>query len=725
VETATNSLPPTPHTRPRSLFHRIGPFLVIAGFVLAVLYRLVLLGEALYWGDIYLYFYPLEQHVGTSIRAGELPLWNPYVLCGQPLVGNPQSWVFYPSTLLLTFLPVWLYFTVNTLLHLVIAGVGTYLFTRRLTADRLGAILAGITYAASGFLIARLQFPTMVQSAAYLPWLLIMVDRIIDRPRIWHAALLALMVMLELLAAHTQLAYMSFGCATLYALARLYQIRRHKGRARRAFGEMVGALVVGILGASVQLLPALQLFGLSTRERLTFTQANRFLFLPEHLVNFIFPRYYGDPALGDYWGEGNLWEPCVYLGILPLVLAGYAVYRSARRPAVRFFALAGLIALWLAMGRFGGIFWLAYYAVPGLASFHDPARFTFITTFAFAVLAAIGLRALRERGVQDRYRAAIVALAALNLWAFSAHLDPTLDPASFAYRSRVLAYTPSRGEGRVFTALRDTVWKRYLNYSDYGPDSARYAHELTDTLAPNIGMRFGVEEGSGYEPVPIRAVTQVDGLVRQALDRQSPELPRLLALFNAHTLLLPQSTRFPHPELRHENARGVTALTVKEQTPRAWLVRKTVRIDGAERALAALTSPDFDPFRTAVVSGSNGLGDHTGTTAPRADTVSFLRSDAHRIVVDVNARPDAAFLVWSAAWYPGWRVAIDGSPALLEQANHAFCGVVVPAGRHRVEFRYDPVAVRLGLYLTLIAAAVILGSLTYGAVVRPHERRLR
>jgi hypothetical protein len=691
----------------------------------AILFRLVLLGESLYWGDIYLYFYPLEHYVSTALRSGELPLWNPYVLCGQPLVGNPQSWVFYPTTALLYFMPVWLYFTVNTVIHLLIAGVGTYLFTRRLTADRLGAILAAITYAGSGFLIARLQFPTMVQSAAYLPWLLIMVDRIIDRPRIWHAALLGLMVALELLAAHTQLAYMSFGCATLYALARLYQIRKHRSRALRALSEMAGAFVVGILGASVQLVPALQLFGLSTRERLSFSQANRFLYLPEHLINFLLPRYYGDPASGNYWGEGNLWEPCVYIGILPLVLAGYAVYRAARRPAVRFFALAGFIALWLAMGRFGGIFWLAYYVVPGLASFHDPARFTFITTFAFAVLAAIGLRALRERGLHDRYRVLIVALAALNLWAFSAYLNPTLDPVAFEYRPRVLAYTPQRGEGRVFTALRDTVWKRYLNYSDFGPDSARYAHELTDTLAPNIGMRFGVEEGSGYEPVPVRSITEVDGLVREALRRQSPQLPMLLGLFNTQTLLLPQSTRYPHPAVSQENARGVTALRIELPMPRAWVVRSTVRVDGSERALAALTAQDFDPRNTAVVSGSQGLGEKPEFPTEVSGSVSRARSESHRFHAEVDAGPEAAFLVWSAAWYPGWKVSVDGELAKLERTNHAFSGVVVPPGRHHVAFRYDPMAVRIGLYITLASLALIVCGLSYGIIVRPLERRIR
>src|SRR5690349_20681505 len=127
-----------PNSRPAGLLSspriaRVVPAVAITAFGIALLYPLVLRGDALYWGDLSLYFYPLESFVREQLRAGVIPLWNPYVLCGQPLVGNPQSWVFYPTTALLPSMPVWLYFTVNTLLHLCLAGGGTYLFLRRLS----------------------------------------------------------------------------------------------------------------------------------------------------------------------------------------------------------------------------------------------------------------------------------------------------------------------------------------------------------------------------------------------------------------------------------------------------------------------------------------------------------------------------------------------------------------------------------------------------------------
>lgn len=706
------------HSR-RVVLLRARPPLAIAAFVILLLYPLTLLGQALYWGDLFLYFYPMEQLVRDSLLSGRIPLWNPYVFCGQPLVGNPQSWVFYPSTALLALLPVWLYFTVSAAMHLLLAGWGTYLYLRRIAGDRTAAALGGVVYAGSGFLLARLQFPTMIQTAAYLPWLLLLVDRLVDRPQVGYAALMAAVVALSLMAAHAQVAYMAFGCAALYAVARLWQARRNRARMKNAFLWMVGGLAVGVVAASVQLLPTLQLFAESTRTRLTWDEANRFVLHPQELLNFVTPRFFGDPARGDYWGQGNMWEPCVYVGLLPLILAGYAVARGSRRLAVRFYALLAAISVLLALGKFGGVYWIAYLFVPGIQSFHDPARFTFLATFGLAVLAALGLRSARDAGLTARARTVIAVVAAADLLWFSSGINPTLRASAFGYRPRVLAYVPRPGEGRVATRLREEVWSRFVNYADYGPDSARYAHELADTLSPDVGMRFQVEEASGYEPVPVRAMFELDELLKDTLSRQSGALPKLLSLQNAHTLLLPQATRYPQPGFRRLPTRGVTALQLADPMPRAWLVRRTVRVDGSQRSLSAVAEEDFDPRLMAVVSDGSGLLETNLNALDRTPTQPVQRRfspGSEAFDVDVGDR--AAYLVVSATCYPGWRATIDGRRARLVRTNHAFLGMVVPPGRHTVRLTYSPAAFRVGLYLSLVAAAATIAGLTVGLVAR-------
>src|SRR6266508_7051746 len=56
--------------------------------------------------DAYLYFYPLREYTAARLRAGELPLWNPYLFMGVPHLANPQAAVFYPGS--------WLYLLLAT-----------------------------------------------------------------------------------------------------------------------------------------------------------------------------------------------------------------------------------------------------------------------------------------------------------------------------------------------------------------------------------------------------------------------------------------------------------------------------------------------------------------------------------------------------------------------------------------------------------------------------------
>jgi hypothetical protein len=70
---------------------------------------------------------------------------------------------------------------------------------------------------------------------------------------------------------------------------------------------------------------------------------------------------------------------------------------------------------------------------------------------------------------------------------------------------------------------------------------------------------------------------------------------------------------------------------------------------------------------------------------------------------DIRLEVDAArvgLLVLAVTDYPGWQATVDGRPAEIVRADHAFQAVAVPAGRHQVRFRYQPESFHRGLALT-------------------------
>ena len=82
--------------------------------------------------------------------------------------------------------------------------------------------------------------------------------------------------------------------------------------------------------------------------------------------------------------------------------------------------------------------------------------------------------------------------------------------------------------------------------------------------------------------------------------------------------------------------------------------------------------------------------------------------------------PCAAYLVFGDAYFPGWKAAIGGEPAVLYRAHGALRAVFVPAGEHEVEFVYRPASVILGASLTGLG---LLGCLVLVLVDRRRGRR--
>ena len=82
----------------------------------------------------------------------------------------------------------------------------------------------------------------------------------------------------------------------------------------------------------------------------------------------------------------------------------------------------------------------------------------------------------------------------------------------------------------------------------------------------------------------------------------------------------------------------------------------------------------------------------------------------------------AAYLVLSDSWYPGWVAAVDGAEVPIERANLLFRAVRLPPGEHVVEFRYEPRSVRLG---ALVSAGSIVASIVLLVGLGVWQRRRR
>jgi hypothetical protein len=164
---------------------------------------------------------------------------------------------------------------------------------------------------------------------------------------------------------------------------------------------------------------------------------------------------------------------------------------------------------------------------------------------------------------------------------------------------------------------------------------------------------------------------------------------------------------------RDDSAGDETEFVVYENLrarPGAWLVPEVVTLPRPD-LVAALRHgqlPDgrrFDPAVTALALADAPAPPRRFDAAPGEATIRSV-GDGHA-TIDVSS--GGGFLVWSEAYYPGWRATIDGRPAEVERTDLHLQGVEVPAGRHQVEFSFHSRTLQLGTVLSALGLAVCLG----------------
>ncbi len=407
------------------------PYLPIWLAPLILLAPVYLTGRAIFWGTPLLQFAPWWSYAWQTLLAGHLPLWNPLLGMGAPLLANYQSALLYP--------PNWIYLLLYGLggaslmawgmavlagLHLAWAGAGMAGILRRLGLGVLAQAVSGLAFGLCGYLVARLGFLSITSTAAWLPWvLLFLMPRNGEEgaPRRDYPKLAACLAML-LLAGHAQTAWYTLILAGLWAgfwacfpggLSRAVTDQPSRddrwGGLRRTGKSWLGlalALLLAVGICAAQLVPTAEYLAQSQRSAaVDYEYALNYSFWPWHMITVAAPGFFGSPASGDYWGASNYWEDALYVGLLPLLLAIGALLGSLRhrqgtvqprRNMTWFLFGIIIVSLLLALGRNTPIFPWLYRNIPTFAMFQAPARWLVWCEFALALLAGLGVDGWRR-----------------------------------------------------------------------------------------------------------------------------------------------------------------------------------------------------------------------------------------------------------------------------------------------------------------------------------------
>lgn len=726
--------------------------LIVSGPIL-LFGPMLIRGEVLYWGTPMLQFVPWHQFALDVLKSGHLPLWNPLLGMGAPLLANYQSALLYPPNLLLFLFGPEYGHGVLVTLHLIWAGMGMALLVRRLGLGRLSQVIAGLSYSLSGYLVARTWFISINHAAAWLPWIIYATDRLFEsiprknlRQYFPSVFLLAVTFGFQWLAGHAQTAWYSLCLSAVWFLWRAISLDTWRDRLRTA-SAYLSAGVLGFVLTAAQLLPTLE-YLLNTARAATVDPelAMTYSFWPWRAIGLLLPDLFGNPSRGNYWGYANFWEDAIYIGIIPLVFAILAIVTSlrgkgSRSSLGRFLTLISVVAVLLALGKNTPVFPFLFDYVPTFDLFHAPARWNLLLVFSLALLGAMGADQWRTPSGRALYwirlgtaGAAIVGLAGYIGARWLGDIESTFVRA-FAIAGVGLAFAglltlfvdksrtrltmilaggillidlliagsglnPSISQG-VYERDAASVAMFGRSHRLYMTADLEYALKFSqthrfDTFDPGIDWRvvreIGLPNTPSLDSVP--SANNFDPFVPERYQTWIDVLETLPSTDQKRLYQLMDVAWLASEVSGDLNA--VRYEPIKGST-RVRLVPNAVPASSAEEALRLVINPSFN-LDDQVVIETNSASLPQGE---RGGIYHLLEEqDPNRVEIEVTTS-GGAWLVLSDVMYPGWRVQVDGAEAELYHADYLFRGVWVPQGTHAVDFSYQARSFWLGAAVSL------------------------
>lgn len=723
-------------------------------------------GSNFYYRDLFIYHFPMKHIVREAMISGEFPFWNRFYSNGQPLAANPAYELFYPPQWLILTGSYTFGFALHILFHVYAALVGTFLLLRTMTLGRAAATFGALSFGMGGFLLGSMtMLPTFFvwALAPLVGWSIV---RALCAPGPSTVAVAALLAGVQLIIAEPmailQVWLLIAVCVLVFA--------------RRQTGVLAAIGGAAMLVAAVLIVPAIDHARDSARSRgIAFNVVRQYSLPPSRPLEMAIPHLYGvlDPFAAAYWGaaafdRGAPYLSSLYNGIAVaiLVLAGlilrargsltvvvlslisYLLAIGDRTPLLRALYDAGIARGIRYPEKFAAlaVVTMTFFAASiadRLLSGDEKARRSAIAAgliiFLISVVPLFFARSLGQPRLEALARrewliglafaaAATLLLAALprvprRAWLLVAFavvlLDLVLVDSELVTRMPRSFFTPPAVVAG-FEADRNDY--EVMHRGEWNAEDPNY-HALRAAFGPWFS-RNGLQPFS-LDAWGVRSALELD-FDETALLPTHDLLDAMMKVGNrgfahwAESFAAISNVRYLVDYLPLANVLSQHGPVEQARMVRLTHLPSTGRYYFPQQIVHALTPDDVVAFieRTGI-QRPVAFVPFVPPTPARAQVLN-VSERANGATIDVICE-ERALLVATVTRHKYWHATIDGKPAPLLPVNIAYQGLMVPAGRHRVEMRYrNPLVIAGGMVTVLSVAACAAVIAT--APTRPRHR---
>jgi len=710
------------------------------------------------WGnDIIRADYAFKMAIWRNLWVWHtFPLWDPTILGGRSIVGDPIYALLNPPSLIFWLSPSPLLFGYFAWVHVLVGSWGMYLLARKMSYDPLAALFTAVVFAYSGKTAAHIfaGHLLLVASVLCLPWLMLFIERIFEYRRRKDVIILGFLAALLVSYGTFQIVYTHLLFLGAYVTIRggIYWYDRERGHALRSLGALSVAGLIGLGISTVVWFPAVrQTLLLSARAKessVEFASMGSATFFD--LLRLVWP-FIGLPDIKPLENDAYhlfFWESTSYPGLVALALAIAALFVIRKDRQLIALTWLGVVALVLALANSTPLFTVVYNFLPGYGLFRSWGRMLFYMIFVVALLAGrllsesgksqsklvgfLGIFALLQAAFVGTIRLQFTDFASSKGWWLPLLILLVLSVLSFfwtigrapkyLWQSGCLVallaellyfWGPTIQTVSVEKAIPNTELAQFLTEQKEHGDFR--VLDTTYQLKQQVAAQTGLEIIGGYHPgmyasqvAMYSKIWRNDASSAVELIQHPPEdivCENVLDLLNVRYIVASRPWHGDEGRMvkRIKSTESDASQFVFERPqslPRAFVV------PNAENAPPGLSMADIlcsiTPREICLVDGD-----------PIAGTAEYQKLS---IVTESPASISSSFnlegngvAIFSQTWHPDWRATDKGQPLPVLRVNEGLVGVSLSAGTHELRISYFPWDFYSAAVLSALSFFIVVG----------------
>jgi len=699
--------------------------------------------------------FPWKNLVAESLQNRVFRLWNPYSATGMPFFGNMKTAMLYPINwfFLLGKIQGW---------HLIIFSqiflsfITSYLLAKEFKLSNLTSLFVSIAFSLNSLMIGFLEFGHEGHIIMFFPLFFLLTKKTLESKKRLYPLLLSTSIALAVLAGQFQLFLYGFLANLAFAI---YWSLNNKIRLKKVL-LTIFSMILGLGLAAIQILPTLEMLRNSPRSSLNIKAIfSNDLLNPIQLIRFIVPDYFGHPATRNMWGFFGYIEQTAYFGTISLFFAIYSIIFIKKNKVINFFKAAFIISLLSAIKPFA--FWIYFLKIPVLSSNPGQRVLVLIPLFG-AILAGFGIKYFFKQKSKKQalflwtwislYLAILIITYVLKKYLpeekslnFSVAFRNLIFPTAimFLFFTINLIYRFIKKKKNIFEKkylviifiliLFFDFWRfsnKFIPFSnkehfypqapviEFLQNNTQNEERYYGLLAPELFTIFNLYSLETYNPLYPKRYAEFIAFFSQGntdiLDRNrvlinpnSENTKRLFDLTNTVYFInrkdyLDSDWSFPIKKYQKSFTKvwddeHFIVYKNLDSLPKYELFYDFEIIKEKDDILKKLSDKNFN-FKKKLILEENP--EFEPLNASGSTILKYLSSD--KLVFEIDTKNKALFFL-ADNYYPGWAAKIDNKPTKILRTNYTFRSVVVPTGKHLVEFVYQPNSLKIGALISVFS----------------------